>query len=129
MQPKLGKLISSISPVAPEQVFTADSVDPDKAAQEKTAQISQKKGKYGAPKGKPFKMPSAETMDMAGNGWVEIALVDENGKPATGQKYEITLPNGKVVKGSTDSKGRAKIQGFVSGTCQLSLPALHRDAW
>jgi len=25
------------------------------------------------------------------------------------------LPNGKVAKGSTDGKGKAKIQGFVSG--------------
>jgi hypothetical protein len=126
MEPKTGKLISAVMPVAPEQVFTADIADPEKAAQAKAEQLVQQKGKYGAPKEKPFTAPATDTTEQ---GWAEIALVDEDGKPVAGQKYEVTLPNGKVAKGSTDGKGKAKIQGFVSGVCQLTLPQLHGDAW
>lgn len=130
MLPKLGKLISAVSPTAPEQVFPADPADPEKAAQLKAEQISQKTGKYGEPKGEPFKASAEANITSQGTEqWVEIVLVDEDGKPAAGQKYAITLPNGKVVKGSTDNKGKAKVSALLSGTWQLTLPELDADVW
>jgi hypothetical protein len=129
MESKAGQLVSAVMPVAPEQVFTADIADPEKAAQAKAEQLVQQKGKYGAPKGKPFIAAATDTTEQTAQGWTEIALVDEEGKPVAGQKYEITLPHGKVAKGFTDGKGKAKIQGFVSGACHLTLPELHGDAW
>ena len=129
MEPKTGKLVTAVMPVAPEQVFMADIADPDKAAQAKAEQLIQQDGKYGTPKGQPFTAPAADTSGQTAQGWTEIVLVDEEGKPVAGQKYQITLPNGNVAKGSTDEKGKAKIQGFVSGACQLTLPELHGEAW
>lgn len=130
MLPKLGKLISAVSPTAPEQVFTADPADPEKAAQLKAEQISQKTGKYGAPKGEHCKASAEANITSQGTEhWVEIALVDEDGKPVAGQKYAITLPNGKVVKGSTDSQGKAKVTALVGGVCQLTLSELDAETW
>ena len=134
MNPKAGKLISAVSPIMPEQVFTADAADPEKSEQNKAEQVSQKTGKYGATKAPPFKASTDdkknnEENSEAAEAWVEILLKDEKGNLISGQKYEITLPNGKVAKGSTDSKGKAKVAGFVSGECVLKLPDLHADAW
>ena len=134
MNPKAGKLISAVSPIMPEQVFTADAADPEKSEQNKAEQVSQKTGKYGAIKAPPFKASTDdkknnEENSEAAEAWVEILLKDEKGNLISGQKYEITLPNGKVAKGSTDSKGKAKVAGFVSGECVLKLPDLHADAW
>ena len=134
MNPKAGKLISAVSPIMPEQVFTADAADPEKSEQNKAEQVSQKTGKYGAFKAPPFKASTDdkknnEENSEAAEAWVEILLKDEKGNLISGQKYEITLPNGKVAKGSTDSKGKAKVAGFVSGECVLKLPDLHADAW
>ena len=134
MNPKSGKLITAVSPIMPEQVFTADTADPEKSEQDKAEQVSQKVGKYGAIKPPPFKASTDnkkndEESTQAAEAWLEIVLKDEAGNLVSGQKYEITLPNGNVAKGSTDSKGRAKVEGFVSGECILKLPALHADAW
>lgn len=134
MNPKSGKLVSAVSPIMPEQVFTADAADPEKSEQDKAEQVSQKTGKYGAVKAPPFKAPtdnkkSDEENAQVAEAWVEIILKDEKGNLISGKKYEITLPNGKVAKGSTDSKGKAKVVGFVSGECVLKLPELHADAW
>jgi type VI secretion system secreted protein VgrG len=61
--------------------------------------------------------------------WIEIELVDEEGKPVTGEPYKITLPDGKVADGTTDSKGRAKIPNIDPGQCQVTFPNLDKDAW
>ena len=133
MNPKSGKLLSAVSPIMPEQVFTADAADPEKSEQDKAEQVSQKVGKYGAIKPPPFKASTddkqsdEENLNVA-EAWVEIILKDEKGNLISGRKYEIMLPNGKVAKGSTDSKGKAKVTGFVSGECILKLPELHADA-
>lgn len=139
MKPKSGSLGTAVSPVAPAEVFSADEADPGKVAQVKAKQIEQKKGKYGTTKIKPFTPPSANagtSMDAAAKeekpkvlSWVEFALTDENKQPLAGEKYEVELPDGSIAKGTTDSKGKAKIEGFEPGSCKLTLPDLHKDAW
>ena len=61
--------------------------------------------------------------------WIEIALVDEHGAPAAGHPYKIRLPNGKVLTGSLDSRGLARIEGIDPGTCRVAFPDLDRRAW
>jgi type VI secretion system secreted protein VgrG len=137
MKPKSGSIITSVTPIAPAEVFSADEADPSKVAQVKAKQIEQKKGKYGTTKVKPFTPPSADAGAVesakeektASLSWVEFALTDENNKPLAGEKYEVELPDGSIAKGTTDSKGKAKIEGFETGPCKLTLPNLHKDAW
>lgn len=61
--------------------------------------------------------------------WVEIAMVDEEGNPAAGQSYEITLPDGSIVTGSLDGNGAARIQGIDPGNCKIRFPSLDKTSW
>src|SRR5262245_25914609 len=62
--------------------------------------------------------------------WIEIELVDEAGNPVPGERYRITLPDGKTVdEGTLDEKGCARVECIDSGTCKITFPELDRDAW
>lgn len=62
--------------------------------------------------------------------WIEIELVDEADNPVPGEKYQVTLPDGKTLAtGTTDSKGLAKITGIDPGDCRITFPDLDKDAW
>lgn len=116
-----------VSPTAPEDAEEADDADPGKVAEVKAQQMTTGTGKYGAAKTVPFKQKDAEQEETS---WIELELVDEEGNPVPGEPYEVTLPDGKTVaKGTTDSKGRAKVQGIDPGTCQITFPKLDKDAW
>jgi hypothetical protein len=61
--------------------------------------------------------------------WIEIAMVDENGNPVSGQGYKIVLPDGNVMTGRLDSRGLARINGIDPGTCQVTFPDLDKTVW
>jgi type VI secretion system secreted protein VgrG len=61
--------------------------------------------------------------------WIEIELVDEDGKPVPGETYAITLPDGSVASGSLDEKGKARVEGIDPGTCKVTFPNLDKEAW
>jgi len=61
--------------------------------------------------------------------WIEIELVDEEDRPVADEAWVITLPNGTKQSGTTDSNGRARVDGIDPGTCQVTFPKLDRDAW
>jgi hypothetical protein len=61
--------------------------------------------------------------------WVEIAMLDQEGNPVPGQDYEITLPDGSVVTGSTDERGSARVEGIDPGNCKIRFPSLDKSVW
>lgn len=62
--------------------------------------------------------------------WIEIELVDEEDNPVPGEKYKVTLPDGKTVaEGTLDEKGFARVEGIDPGTCKITFPNLDKDAW
>jgi type VI secretion system secreted protein VgrG len=62
--------------------------------------------------------------------WIEIELVDEDGKPVPGEAYKVTLPDGETVAtGTLDEKGFARIEGIDPGTCKITFPNLDKDSW
>ncbi|MCG2747201.1 MAG: type VI secretion system tip protein VgrG [Desulfobulbaceae bacterium] len=62
--------------------------------------------------------------------WIEIELVDEDGKPAPGEAYKVTLPDGETVAtGTLDEKGFARIDGIDPGNCKITFPNLDKDSW
>jgi uncharacterized Zn-binding protein involved in type VI secretion len=66
----------------------------------------------------------------AGTHWVSIELVDEAGQPIVGERYRITLPDGREIAGGLDSAGRVRINGVQKpGACQIAFPRLDKDAW
>jgi len=58
-----------------------------------------------------------------------FTLQDEDGTPIAGEKYEVTLPSGSILKGVTDKQGKVKISGIEAGNCKVSFPDLHMDDW
>lgn len=125
MNPKSGKAGSPVEPAAPEVADEADVADPGEVAKVKAKQIEKKEGKYGAAAFTPHK-PTEE--DIEEKSWIEIEMVDEEDNPVPGEKYQITLPDGKVARGTLDQNGFAHIGGIESGTCQITFP-LDKDAW
>jgi type VI secretion system secreted protein VgrG len=61
--------------------------------------------------------------------WVEVVLVDDNGKPVAGAAYRVTLPDGSIASGSLDEKGFARIDGIDPGQVKITFPDYDKDAW
>lgn len=63
--------------------------------------------------------------------WIALELVYEsNGKPVAGMQFEVTLPDGKTIAGgSTDEKGKGRVENIDPGSCQISFPTLDKEAW
>lgn len=128
MTPKSAKSPCAVTPAAPGEVYDADVADPGEMAKIKAEQIKNQKGKYGSTK-VPGGGPAGGNGDTDDSGWVEIALIDQHEEPVTGQRYEITLPDGRVVRGTTDSKGGGRAAGFAPGNCKVAFPDVDKDAW
>lgn len=62
--------------------------------------------------------------------WIEIVLVDMDGKPVPGVKYRITPPGGGEPKeGVLNDFGQGGYYDIEAGTCKVSFPDLDKDAW
>lgn len=128
MNPKSGKAGSAVDPTGPDIAEDADVADPGQVAKAKAKQLETKSGKYGSEKLEPFK-PTEDDEDDEEKSWIEIELVDEEDNPVPGERYKVTLPDGKVAQGTLDENGFVHIRGIESGTCQITFPNLDKDAW
>ena len=61
--------------------------------------------------------------------WIELQLVGEDDKPIPNERYSIALPGGKIISGTLDSQGLARVEGIPAGICQVSFPDLDKEAW
>lgn len=61
--------------------------------------------------------------------WIEILLVDLEGKPVPNARYRITLPDGSVREGRLNEHGQAGYFKIESGECKVTFPDLDKDAW
>ena len=62
--------------------------------------------------------------------WLEIELLDDAGRPVADEEYKVVLPDGQVVRGFLDDRGRERIAPVAdAGTCQISFPALDGRDW
>ncbi len=61
--------------------------------------------------------------------WIEIILVDNEGKPMPGVKYRITPPGGNAVEGRLNEHGQAGLYQIEPGNCKITFPDLDREAW
>jgi hypothetical protein len=55
--------------------------------------------------------------------------VDEEDRSVPGERYEITTPDGRVVRRTLDENGLARADGIKPGDCQITFPRLDREAW
>ncbi len=128
MNPKSGTAGNAVAPADPDAALDADVADPGEVAEIKVEQIEKQEGKYGSTPVAPHKPPTEEEAEQK-NSWIEIELIDEEDAPVPGEKYEITLPDGSVAKGTLDQNGFARVDGIDPGTCQITFPDLDKDAW
>src|SRR5262249_4558452 len=73
--------------------------------------------------------PPEEPPPPVGPAWIEIRLVDADGKPVGGERYRVITPDKKVREGHLDGQGRARIEGIVPGTCEVTFPELDEADW
>jgi len=124
-----GSAGSAVSPLDPSEAEPADDSDPGKIAEAKAYQQETGTGKYGKRNLTPYQ-PTPEDQKNPKKTWIEIELVDEEGKPVPGEAYEVTLPDGtQVARGSLDHKGFKRIEGIDPGNCKITFPRLDKDAW
>lgn len=67
--------------------------------------------------------------EMEGKEKLEIELLDEDGNPASFQKYEVELPDGSIRKGVLGRDGKALILGVEPGDCKVMFPDINEDEW
>ncbi len=56
--------------------------------------------------------------------WVEVVLVDGDGRGISGQRYTIVTPDGIERSGYTDSLGAARLDRIAPGDCTVVFPDL-----
>ncbi len=102
---------SPASPAAPEE---PDTVTP---------------GKDPSYSGAPEEGPAIEDKPYEGH-WISFDLKDRNtGEPRAGEYYEVKAPSGKIISGTLDVNGFARVWIEEAGNCEISYPRLPADEW
>jgi hypothetical protein len=70
-----------------------------------------------------------ETEQETEKTWIEIELVDDDGKPVRYERYKLTLPDGSVKWGRLDDSGKARVERLQAGNCQLTFPDRDQKVW
>jgi hypothetical protein len=71
----------------------------------------------------PAPPPESSTQDeQKGAGWIAITLKDASGKPEVGVNYQVQLPDGSTLEGTTPVNGVINVIGIPEGKCKLKLP-------
>ena len=118
-----------VPPTAPTEAEVADNADPGSKEPTYKQQRERQSASQQAASNAASHDPNSEENKEKKN-WIEIELVDDNGKPVPGEKYRVTLPDGTTMdEGALDEKGRARIDGIDPGNCKVTFPNLDKDAW
>jgi type VI secretion system secreted protein VgrG len=126
--PKSGSAGSAVTPADPDVALEADVADPGEVEAIKAEQIQKKTGKYGQTPTKPHSPTDGDKKKKTS--WIEIEMVDEDGKPVAGEAYRITLPDGETTaEGTLDDKGFARVETIDPGSCKITFPNLDKSAW
>ena len=61
-------------------------------------------------------------------GWIEVQLLDEAGDPVPDERWQIVCADGSMHQGSTDARGRVRLDSIAPGVCRLTWPGRDRAA-
>ncbi len=61
--------------------------------------------------------------------WIEVQLLDENGKPVPNAKYQVQLSDGSTQSGSLNQQGSARFEDIDPGDCQICFPEIDAKEW
>jgi hypothetical protein len=76
----------------------------------------------------PSPAPSRPRPLIAPTDWIELEIVYEDGAPFDGN-CALELPGGRLTTGPADEDGVVRVEGIDPGSCAVSLPDVHPDAW
>lgn len=77
----------------------------------------------------PSVIAPAKTEEPKKKTWIEIMLVDMEGKPVSGARYRITAPTGEITEGTLNEFGQAGVYQIDPGNCKVTFPDLDEEAW
>jgi type VI secretion system secreted protein VgrG len=118
-----------VPPTAPAEADIADNADPGSKEPTFKQQNERKSAAEQAAANAASHDPNSEENKEKKN-WVEIQMVNEDGKPVPGVRYRVTLPDGATLaEGTTDDKGSARVDGIDPGSCKVTFPDLDKEAW
>jgi type VI secretion system secreted protein VgrG len=121
-----------VPPTAPAEAEIADNADPGSKEptykQQRERQSPSEQAASNAPSHSGSSSSSSEEEQK--KHWIEIELVDKEGKPVPGEKYRVTLPDGSTLaEGTLDEKGFARVDNIDPGNCKVTFPNLDKDSW
>lgn len=61
--------------------------------------------------------------------WIEIELIDAQGRPAAGERFRLELPDGTFHEDALDANGRARVDNIDPGHCELNFPDRDLSEW
>ncbi len=76
----------------------------------------------------PSPSPGAEPASQKTT-WVEIEVVDADGKPLRYQKVRVTDAAGTPHVAYSDASGIVRIEGMAAGSCKITMPDLDQSSW
>jgi type VI secretion system secreted protein VgrG len=122
---------SAVAPAAPDVAKPADEAEA--GALSESAAGSRQKGAASSSTAsseatQPPRGPAGKK-DPTKKGWIEVELKDQNGKPITGEAWQITAPDGGTFTGTTDEKGVGRLEGIDSGNCKITFPRFDKYSW
>lgn len=120
---------SLTAPEAPAEPIEADTATPGADTRYSVTPTALEKLTPEIKKGKLAEVEPPPPPPEVQTSWIEIELVDEADRPIAGERYEVTLADGRVVRGSLDAKGLARIERIPPGECQICFPDLDLAAW
>lgn len=57
--------------------------------------------------------------------WVAFRLEDSEGHAIANERYELTLPDGRLIKGQLDGEGTVHIDKTCRGRCTIAFPDIN----
>jgi type VI secretion system secreted protein VgrG len=120
---------SIVPPEAPDEAEIADNADPGSDAPTYKNQRRETPPalvpSYTQPSHNPNTPPNKKKKS-----WIELELLDQDGNPVVGERYRVTLPDGKTLaEGTTNDKGFARVSNIDPGNCKITFPKLDKSAW
>jgi uncharacterized protein (DUF2345 family) len=129
MSPKPGTTVSLVPPLAPTPAVDAAEGTSGEITTASASPVARTAGPLTARAATPHRPPQTQAEREENPSWVEIELIDDDGQPVPGARYRVTLPDGTVDEGTLDGQGRARIEGFEPGDCQIEFPDFDGREW
>jgi phage protein D len=73
-------------------------------------------------KKKPPKPPPAARPQPSNTTWLELELLDSQGRPVPNQRYKVVTADGQEIEGSLDARGHARLTGIPQGNNNVTFP-------